>query len=241
VGTFAQRGLAASSLRPCGSLVPITRDAAISCPLFILDKILGYFHCSRFPKGSLVVARLVTCLPLCSSMLSSTPGCRLRARLYRTHRMACACSERIGTFPISNLLGAMCQIQGYTLHLAALAYLPFRPMPSVITLLSGRLTLLRRAYVLNHFPLGRQPLPGYPELVSASNKTCAEFISVSNPYETLKRVQGDKKELRHSLLAGGDGGEGEKSMRAVSSFRGVVSSSRRKSRKKIRRYQLSGI
>src|SRR3989304_2667915 len=37
-----------------------------------------------------------------------------------------------------------------------------------------------------------------------SNKTCAEFISVSNPYETLKRVQGDKKELRHTLQGGGD-------------------------------------
>ena len=44
MGTFAQRGLAASSLRHCGSPVPITRDAAISCPLFILDKILGYLR-----------------------------------------------------------------------------------------------------------------------------------------------------------------------------------------------------
>jgi hypothetical protein len=35
------------------------------------------------------------------------------------------------------VLGAMCRIQGYTLHLAALAYLPFRLLPSVITLLSG--------------------------------------------------------------------------------------------------------
>ena len=41
MGTFAQRQLAASSLRHCGSPAPITRDAAISCPLFTLDKILG--------------------------------------------------------------------------------------------------------------------------------------------------------------------------------------------------------
>jgi len=34
-------------------------------------------------------------------------------------------------------LGATFQIQGYTLHLAALAYLPFRLAPSVITLLGG--------------------------------------------------------------------------------------------------------
>jgi len=70
-------------------------------------------------------------------MLSSTPGCRLRARLYRTHRLACAHLERIGPFPKRVFLGAMCQIQGYTLHLAALAYLPFRLAPSVITLLGG--------------------------------------------------------------------------------------------------------
>jgi hypothetical protein len=45
--------------------------------------------------------------------------------------------ERIGTLPKSLILGAMCQIQGYTLHLAALIYLPFRLAPSVITLLGG--------------------------------------------------------------------------------------------------------
>ncbi len=73
------------------------------------------------PKGSSFVARLVTCLPLCSSMLSSTPGGWLCARLYRTHHLACATLERIGTLPKSVILGAMCQIQGYTLHLAALA------------------------------------------------------------------------------------------------------------------------
>jgi hypothetical protein len=30
--------------------------------------------------------------------------------------------ERIGTLPISLVLGALCQIQGYTLHLDALDY-----------------------------------------------------------------------------------------------------------------------
>ncbi len=135
MGTFAQRGLAASSLRPCGSPVPITRDAAFSCPLFILDKILGYLR--MISQGLLFVARLVTCLPLCSSMLSSTPGGWLCAGLYRTHHVACAVVERIGTLPKSVVLGAMCQIQGYTLHLAALVYSPFRLAPSVIKLLGG--------------------------------------------------------------------------------------------------------
>jgi hypothetical protein len=60
VGTFAQRGLTASSLGHCASPVPITRDEAISHPLSTLGKILGYFHCGRFPKSSLIVARLVT-------------------------------------------------------------------------------------------------------------------------------------------------------------------------------------
>jgi hypothetical protein len=51
--------------------------------------------------------------------------------------MACALLERIGPFPNTLVLGAMCQIQGYTLHLAALEYLPFRLAPSAVTLLSG--------------------------------------------------------------------------------------------------------
>ena len=80
------------------------------------------------------VARLVTCLPLCSSMLSSTPGGWLCARLYRTHHLACAILERIGTLPKSFILGAMCQIQGY---------FPFTSLLS-FNLLSGlRLQLLR--------------------------------------------------------------------------------------------------
>ena len=44
MGTFAQRGLVASSLCLCGSPVPITRDAALSYPLFTLGKILGYLQ-----------------------------------------------------------------------------------------------------------------------------------------------------------------------------------------------------
>jgi hypothetical protein len=50
--------------------------------------------------------------------------------------MACALMERIGTFPNFLVLGAMFQIQGYTLHLVALEY-PLRLLPSDFTLLSG--------------------------------------------------------------------------------------------------------
>ena len=52
MGTFAQRGLAASSLGHCGSPVPITRDAAIPRPLFTLGKILGVFYAVLHPKSS---------------------------------------------------------------------------------------------------------------------------------------------------------------------------------------------
>jgi len=38
--------------------------------------------------------------------------------------VACARMEGIGTFPKYKVLGAMCQIQGYTLHLAALVCPP---------------------------------------------------------------------------------------------------------------------
>jgi hypothetical protein len=51
--------------------------------------------------------------------------------------MACALMEGIGAFPKSLVLGAMFQIQGYTLHLATLAYLIFRLMPWIVTLPSG--------------------------------------------------------------------------------------------------------
>ena len=45
--------------------------------------------------------------------------------------------EGIGTFPNWMVLGAVCQIQGYTLHLAALANLPFLLSDSVISLPGG--------------------------------------------------------------------------------------------------------
>jgi len=85
----------------------------------------------------LIVARLVTHLLLYGSMLSWTPGYRLRTRLLRARRMACALLERIGIIPNSLVLGAMFQIQSYTLHLAVLEFHLFRLPPSRITLPSG--------------------------------------------------------------------------------------------------------
>jgi len=51
--------------------------------------------------------------------------------------MACALMERIGTFPNSLVLGATSQIQGYTLHLAALEQRLLWLSPQGDTLLSG--------------------------------------------------------------------------------------------------------
>jgi hypothetical protein len=113
VGTFAQRGLVASSLCRCGLPVPITRDAALPRPLFTLDEVLGVCN-AILPQEPRFVARLVTCLSLNSSMLSWTPGCRFRARLYRAHRLACARMERIGTFP--NLAGSRGYVSDSGLH-----------------------------------------------------------------------------------------------------------------------------
>ncbi len=78
------------------------------------------------PQEPLIVARLVTYLLLCNSMLSQTPGCRFRTRLYRARRMACAQNKRIGTIPKFFVLGAMLQIQGYTLHLVTRVLTPFK-------------------------------------------------------------------------------------------------------------------
>jgi len=61
------------------------------------------------------------------------PGGWLCARLYRTHHVACAILERIGTLPKSVILGAMCQIQGY---------FPFTSLLSLILLSGSRLQSL---------------------------------------------------------------------------------------------------
>jgi len=61
---------------------------------------------------ALHVARPVNYPSLFSSMQSGTPGCRFRTGHYRTHRMACALIERIGTTQNFIILGAMFQIQG---------------------------------------------------------------------------------------------------------------------------------
>jgi len=57
-------------------------------------------------------ASLVNYPSLFSSMQSGTPGCRFHTGHYRTHRMACALIERIGTTQNFIILGAMFQIQG---------------------------------------------------------------------------------------------------------------------------------
>lgn len=180
MGIFAQRELTASQLDHCGSPIPITCDAAIPHPLFILDEVLGYFHCGLFPKGSLLVACLFTCLSLCDSMLFSTPGWRQQTCLYRLHRIAYALYDRIGPFPIYTLLGATCQIQGYTLHLVSLVTLSFLNLvvnlvifttERLTTPYSGRLTHLRRVPP-HQATIARSPIHGASFLCEERTGKC---------------------------------------------------------------------
>jgi hypothetical protein len=98
--------------RPLRHSGPHHRDAAIPEPPFTLALVLGYFHCGQFPKSSLIVARLVTCLPLCSSMLSETPGGR-NALVFDAHSMWPAPPRRGSAHTQNNfILGAKGQIQG---------------------------------------------------------------------------------------------------------------------------------
>ena len=89
---------------------------------------------------ALHVARPVNHLSLSGSMLSETPGRRLRACQFRTRRMACAKTERIGTTQNQIILGAMFQIQGYTLHLAELVSFPSPTLAGFSHSTTGRLT-----------------------------------------------------------------------------------------------------
>jgi hypothetical protein len=50
VGTFAQRGLAASQLGHCSTPVPITRDAAIPRPLFSIGRGTRVLPLRSFPQ-----------------------------------------------------------------------------------------------------------------------------------------------------------------------------------------------
>nr|VFK24135.1 MAG: hypothetical protein BECKLPF1236A_GA0070988_104043 [Candidatus Kentron sp. LPFa]VFK35728.1 MAG: hypothetical protein BECKLPF1236C_GA0070990_104133 [Candidatus Kentron sp. LPFa] len=73
VETFTRRALPLFIANRCGVPVPITRDAAIRTPLVTLVVRTRVLRCA-FPQEPLIVARLVTCLPLCASMSSRTPG-----------------------------------------------------------------------------------------------------------------------------------------------------------------------
>jgi hypothetical protein len=78
--------------------------------------ILGYYCSDRqcFAKDlwEYSDARLVTSLSLPSSILSATPGGRIKARLITLIRVACAHFERISTHLNFTFLGAKGQIQG---------------------------------------------------------------------------------------------------------------------------------
>ncbi len=84
----------------------------------------------RFSQEPLVAARLVTCMPLCSSMLSATPGGRLV--LVPSVPSAWPAPSLKGSAHTQNLSFSELwfRFRAYTLHLATLAYLPFQLSPS---------------------------------------------------------------------------------------------------------------
>ena len=80
--------------------------------------------------------------------------------------MACARTDGIGSHPKYQLLGALCQIQGYTLHLVSRASLPIRLTPSG-HYASERLTRPYSGELPANAVLSQlAPLPGYPGLTS---------------------------------------------------------------------------
>ena len=85
--------------------------------------------------------------------------------------MACAQTERIGPHPKFAVLGAMCQIQGYTLHLVTRAYLPFRLTPSGQST-SERLTRPYSGELPAYAVLSQlTAVPGYPIFTLPSSVT----------------------------------------------------------------------
>jgi len=138
VGTFARRGLAASLLDRCGSPVPITRDAAISSPSVYIGRGTRVLPLRLIPQelfarrspGYLPVVVLLDAVldPGVAAAYSSLPS----APLSPAPNM-----RGSAFFPKYRFLGAMCQIQGYTLHLAALVTSPFVLSDLVVSLPGG--------------------------------------------------------------------------------------------------------
>lgn len=80
-------------------------------------------------------------------MLSETPGARPSLSFNVCGRMACALVETISRHPIFTVLGATCQIQGSTLHLAELL-LPKQSFRAVGSTLPGKASdMLKMIYL----------------------------------------------------------------------------------------------
>ena len=120
VETFTRRALPLFIANRCGVPVPITRDEAIRTPLVTLVVRTRVLRCA-FPQEPLIVARLITCLPLCASMPSETLG-TLRAWPAPDLRGSAHTQN-------SSFSGLCVGFRAYTLHLVALAYLSPRLSP----------------------------------------------------------------------------------------------------------------
>ena len=137
MGTFARRWLAASSLDHCGTPVPITGDAAFPRSLFHIDRGTRVLPLRSIPQ-ELLVRRLPGYFPVVVRLDAVLDPGAWNALVVVVCSMLPA-PEWMGSafIPNSGFLGAMCLIQGYTLHLAALATSPFLLSDSVVSLPGG--------------------------------------------------------------------------------------------------------
>jgi hypothetical protein len=162
VGTFALRGLAASSLRPCGSPVPITRDAAFSCPLFTLNRILGGLR--GYPPQELWVSSLAWLLAC-----RCVARCCLRPRGVDSVLVSIALTAWPAPSKRGSARSQHSYFSGLCVRFRATPFtsphsLVFLPACAFCHYTTERLTNLTQEglWVYPLFPLDRQPLPGHP-------------------------------------------------------------------------------
>ena len=161
VGTFTQRGLAASSLGHCGSPVPITRDVAIPPPSFHIGRGTRGITREDSPRAWSSLAWLLAGLRVARCCLG--PRGVGNALVDRARpRMACARMEGIGTHQHERFSG---------LHVRFRAT-PFTSLLSRVLLSASAdsrnaTERLTRPYSggparYRGLPRDRQPLPGCP-------------------------------------------------------------------------------
>ena len=123
VGTFALRGLVASLLNQFPSLATCLPHTS-----FYIGRRTRKVHASLHKSYS--IARLVTPLSLCTRCCLWPRGDGKHSSITCLPAWPAPKMRGSAHSPKFRSLGAMCQIQGYTLHLVTLAYLSIQIPPS---------------------------------------------------------------------------------------------------------------